>query len=407
MRPKPDFLPRMRGATGSVAGRRGLVPKPAAADNVKFLKGDGSWSALANASAATDAEAAAGASTTTFLTPAGATLSAGHAGRAARPGIISTGASAVGTTQDNTGLAFGTGNLTIGAWVRLADWTPGVVKYLMAKNMGATALSFYIDGSNRLAIEIGASAYHSTATLTVTDGAWAYLTATIERSGNATWYINGAAFGTAANISGSAATTLTGTGALAWFSSSAGGSLTAGTIGETFIVSGLLTATNIADIYRAGSIAPFAASFTFFQWPDFGLDTGMQVVDRSGNATPQIVLRGTSGITHTHPSRRVLITPGTLTFGGAGTQQICGASVVDTARKYRVAFVAGTSNASVNLSLGNTGSGTQYISAQAVTAADFDIGTFASRVISGANLYLTLSGAGIITNLAIELQQVD
>lgn len=70
MRPKPDFLPRMRGATGSVAGRRGLVPKPAAADNVKYLKGDGSWSALSNASAATDAEASAGTSTTTFLTPA-------------------------------------------------------------------------------------------------------------------------------------------------------------------------------------------------------------------------------------------------------------------------------------------------------------------------------------------------
>ena len=33
----------MTGATGSVAGKAGLVPKPAATDNTKFLKGDGTW----------------------------------------------------------------------------------------------------------------------------------------------------------------------------------------------------------------------------------------------------------------------------------------------------------------------------------------------------------------------------
>jgi hypothetical protein len=31
------------GANGSTAGSAGLVPAPAASDNVKFLKGDGTW----------------------------------------------------------------------------------------------------------------------------------------------------------------------------------------------------------------------------------------------------------------------------------------------------------------------------------------------------------------------------
>lgn len=34
----------MSGATGSAAGKAGLVPKPAATDNTKYLRGDGTWS---------------------------------------------------------------------------------------------------------------------------------------------------------------------------------------------------------------------------------------------------------------------------------------------------------------------------------------------------------------------------
>lgn len=41
---KPDqFDPDMTGANGSTAGEHGLVPAPSASDNVKFLRGDGSW----------------------------------------------------------------------------------------------------------------------------------------------------------------------------------------------------------------------------------------------------------------------------------------------------------------------------------------------------------------------------
>ncbi len=41
----PSATTDMVGATGSVAGVRGLVPAPAAPDNLKFLRGDGTWAA--------------------------------------------------------------------------------------------------------------------------------------------------------------------------------------------------------------------------------------------------------------------------------------------------------------------------------------------------------------------------
>jgi len=42
-----DMPPVMGGSNGSIAGRAGLVPKPAATDNQKFLRGDGTYAAQA------------------------------------------------------------------------------------------------------------------------------------------------------------------------------------------------------------------------------------------------------------------------------------------------------------------------------------------------------------------------
>lgn len=36
----------MEGATTSAAGTRGLVPAPAAGDNLNFLRGDGTWATV-------------------------------------------------------------------------------------------------------------------------------------------------------------------------------------------------------------------------------------------------------------------------------------------------------------------------------------------------------------------------
>lgn len=40
---KTITIPKMKGATGSAVGYQGLVPAPAAGDNAKFLRGDGTW----------------------------------------------------------------------------------------------------------------------------------------------------------------------------------------------------------------------------------------------------------------------------------------------------------------------------------------------------------------------------
>ena len=43
---KVDLVPTMVGSNGSTVGTKGLVPAPAATDNVKYLKGDGTWSTV-------------------------------------------------------------------------------------------------------------------------------------------------------------------------------------------------------------------------------------------------------------------------------------------------------------------------------------------------------------------------
>jgi hypothetical protein len=299
----PSTPPRvMRGADGTNAGAAGYVPAPGATENAKFLRGDATFAAVTNASSATNAQAIDGNNSTNFLTPANLAY-ARPPSHAPRGGIISTGAAAVGTTQDNTGLAFGTGDLSFGAWLRMPDWTPATTKHIASKlNAGVTLgvlWSVLSDGTVRVTLGNGAgvTSYVSTLATGLADGAWAHLALSLDRDGNAVFYVNGAQLGAAVAISALAAQTLTNTGALTWGSD--GTNHTAGTLGETFIISGLLTATQVADIYRAGSIAPFAASFTFFQYVDFGQGYGPIIKDRSGQNQP--ALMSTSGLTHAVP----------------------------------------------------------------------------------------------------------
>jgi len=118
----------MRGSNGSVAGASGYPPIPAAADNVKYLKGDGTWSALSNASAATDAEASAGTSTTTFVTPANAGLAVAKVinARAPRQGFAFTG-SAVSATA-TLGSAIGASDASIEFEIDVPNANPSATK---------------------------------------------------------------------------------------------------------------------------------------------------------------------------------------------------------------------------------------------------------------------------------------
>lgn len=226
----------------------------------------------------------------------------GLAAKATRPGIISTGAAAVGTTQDNTGLAFGTGDFSVGALVRLPDWTPAASRVLARKlgnNNGVQIQVMATSGLLRAYIGNGAgqTTYDSTVAPGLTDGAWAFIAATFDADGNLVFYVNGAQLGASVSIAALSAVSRTNTDALRWFSD--GTNHTEGTLGESWIINGLLTATDIANIYRAGSIAPFAASFTFYQWCDFGQGYGPIIRDRSG--ANQQALMGTSGLSHAVP----------------------------------------------------------------------------------------------------------
>jgi hypothetical protein len=179
----------MRGANGSTAGARGLVPRPAAADNVKYLKGDGSWSAVTNASAATNAEAAAATSTTTFVTPANAAMAvaAQRNGLAPRQGLVFNGTA--GATVSVA--AFGAADFTVGAWI-----TP--------ENLAANTLIFSSigNGFSLFALSTGAlltskrNVGDNTASSgLITAGNPAFV-AYVRSATTGTYYINGVSAGT-------------------------------------------------------------------------------------------------------------------------------------------------------------------------------------------------------------------
>jgi hypothetical protein len=232
-------------------------------------------------------------------------------GKAPRGGIVSAGTSAVATTQDNPGLAFGTSNLTPGVWAR-ANWSTASV-FLLSKSVGGVGVQFRVINSvPRLTLGNGSTNVNfiGTAAAAVADGSWVLWNVTINRAGLATFYANAVQVGNPVDISSIAAQTFTNAAALTWFSDG-GTNHSAGTIGECWIVAGLLSASRIADIYRAGSIAPFCVmtpnattgqntatidGLSFFQWLECDQGYGPIIRDRSGNN--QHGLMGTSGLFH-------------------------------------------------------------------------------------------------------------
>lgn len=236
---------------------------------------------------------------------------------AARPGIVSAGTSAVGTTQDNTGLAAGTSDRSGEMFVRLPDYTPAANVPLMTKFASNLGTKLWLVTTGVLRLEYGNGSnfttyrFDSTVAIGSTDGAWVHIAWTEDRDGNLTWYVNGAQLGSPVSIAAASAQTVTNTGALLWGSD--GTTHATGTFGECAKVSGLFTATQIASIYRAGSIAPFCTftanattgqntatigGLSFFQWLDFGQGyaSGGVIFDRSGSN--QVAILGTSGLTH-------------------------------------------------------------------------------------------------------------
>ena len=144
----------------------------------------------------------------------------------------------------------------------------------------------------------------------------------------------------------------------------------------------------------------------FFLSPSDSSDgAGYQIHDVGPNKVDATVpINGAVWWSWTHPARRCYLRA-TLSFGGSGNLQLLGQAAIDISRRWRIASVGGNSSAAVNLSLGSSSGAAQYISAQAVNG-DFDISTFVSRLISGANLWVNSSAAATIT-LVVNLEAID
>lgn len=88
-------------------------------------------------------------------------------------------------------------------------------------------------------------------------------------------------------------------------------------------------------------------------------------------------------------------------FGAGTSVQILGGAVIGSL-KQRILSISGNSSANTTISLGTSSGGTQLVNAQAVNG-DFDVATFASRiVVGGSSLWVTFAGA-TTANVTIRL----
>jgi len=101
--------------------------------------------------------------------------------------------------------------------------------------------------------------------------------------------------------------------------------------------------------------------------------------------------------------------PLTIDYAYTGSSiNLLGGVVLPAGTVWEVVSVSGTSNASVNLSIGTSTGGTQIVNAQAITAAPFRVGTYASQIINATaatGLWLTASG-NVSGRISIQLRKV-
>jgi hypothetical protein len=365
----------MRGATGSVAGRRGLVPKPAAADNVKYLKGDGTWSALSNASAATNAEASAGTSTTTFLTPANAGLAVAKVSnsRAPRQGLVfnqTTSASFVNVPP------FGTGDFTCSIWINqktLANAAaisgPTNAFQISLNRLGDGYLTVTNSGVAHV-LDVNASAYIQADKF--------QLISCVRSSGTVAFYVNGISVGGGAVASDfSVGCTYVGGGVSTAFTNS---------VIVPLIYNRALSAAEVVTLYESGAPASadynVASNTTLFgaaNWVDAGGFTGF------ASASPAVFSATSAG-------------------GAAFAQQNSPISVVK-GTKYRFTI---TTNAGAQTAFLNAGGNTEANTVQAlaatggiveITAAATGVSYLTVRCVTG----FTTASAAALTPLGLLL----
>ena len=150
------------------------------------------------------------------------------------------------------------------------------------------------------------------------------------------------------------------------------------------------------------------------EWDDFSLralgflgiyevscgasERGMVLLDRSPNRLDAIRTSSAS-TSYSHNGRRAIVRATVAHGSGTTDVQLLGQAAIDTSRRWRIDSVQVVSDASVNVSLGQSSGAASYISAQAVTSGTTDISTFAARMItaSQANLWSRSTGTANLT----------
>jgi hypothetical protein len=132
----------------------------------------------------------------------------------------------------------------------------------------------------------------------------------------------------------------------------------------------------------------------------------LQPCNATDDATRQGMSRrmlGMSTVTEDRGAGPMPISVRRQDFTAATSVQILGGAL--TNKKARVVSVRGNSSANTTISLGTSTGGTQIINAQAVNG-DFDISTFASRILaSGASLWVTFA-ANTTADLKITIEDL-
>lgn len=226
-------------------------------------------------------------------------LGPGASSRAARQGIISDGSAAMAVVGSPSAIELGTADVSFGMWIKLADWTPSTVSEIFSTDDNATGFQtgIYTDGTIWIVFRTPTNIIYSTEAIAPASNGWAFVSMALDRTGSAIFYLDGQQLGDPVDISGYSAgsfsSTVSGFYIGGHYVSGAGA---AATRGESFIYSGILSATQMAQIHANGTVSGTGIAMLANWTPgthDFIIE------DVSGN--DQHALMGTTGLSFVHP----------------------------------------------------------------------------------------------------------
>ena len=223
------------------------------------------------------------------------------AARAPRRALVSDGTGDLASIPTGKVLV-GTADFTIGLWLNLDDYGTGISTNILGNSgvsttASITAFRMFTSSiaSNGIGLmlrsAVGGTLLAYTTEITIADKSWVNLAITVDKSGFATWYLNGQAVGTPVDISAQEAETYNSAHPFE-FLSDINSARSSGSLGETWISSTLATAAQIASIHTNGTARD--SGLTMLAHWEPSLSQGVLFEDISGNNLHAIL--GTTGI---------------------------------------------------------------------------------------------------------------